>query len=86
MAIRPGEIGSATVNLDAGVTAYKMNVTVDTVDTINYVIDVKLSTKPLVVATPQYIDASGNVVGFSAVLSSNPSGTTLTAEVFVLGW
>jgi len=86
MAIRPGEIGSATVNLDAGVTAYKMTVTVEEVNVVHYAVDVKLSTEPLVTATPQYIDSSGNVVGFTVVLASNPAGTTVTAEVFVLGW
>jgi hypothetical protein len=86
MAIQPGEIGTQTVKVDAGVTAYKVNVTVENVDTIHYVVDVKLSTEPLVVATPQHISVAGNVVGLTVALASNPSGTTVTAEVFVLGW
>ncbi|GAH75503.1 unnamed protein product, partial [marine sediment metagenome] len=40
---------------------------------------------PLVVASPQYISFSGNIVGFTLVLASNAAGVTVTAEALVLG-
>lgn len=83
--VLPGEIGTQTDNIDTGVVNYKMNVTISNVDTVDYVVDVKLSTKPLVVATPQYISFSANIVGFTLVLASNAAGVTVTAEVLALG-
>lgn len=83
--VLPGEIGTKTENLDKDTVNYKMNVTVENVDAIDYVVNVKLSTKPLVVASPQYISSSGNVVGMTVVLASNETGVTVTAEVLVLG-
>ncbi|MBA7617631.1 hypothetical protein ES703_24947 [subsurface metagenome] len=66
-------------------TNYKINITINNVDTVDYVVDVKLSTKPLVVATPQYISFSGNIVGLTIVLAENATGVTVTAEVLTLG-
>lgn len=83
--VLPGEIGTQTDNIDAGIVNYKMNVTINNVDTVNYVVDVKLSTKPLIVATPQYISFAANIVGFTLVLTSNVTGVTVTAEVLTLG-
>jgi len=83
--VLPGEIGIQTDNIEKDVVNYKMNVTVDNVDTIDYVVDVKLSTEPLVVASPQYISFSGNIVGFTLILASNAAGVTVTAEALVLG-
>ncbi|MBW2651013.1 MAG: hypothetical protein JRC66_08435 [Deltaproteobacteria bacterium] len=83
--VKPGEIGTATVYLEAGVVQYKMAVTVDSVDQIDYVISVHLSTTPLTLASAQHVSFKGNVVGFSVILDSNVSGITLTAEVLVLG-
>ncbi len=82
--VLPGEIGTQTDNIDAGVVNYKMNVTITNVDTVDYVVDVKLSTTPLVVASPQYISFSTNIVGFTIVLASNVAGVTVTAEVLAL--
>lgn len=83
--VLPGEIGTQTDNIDALVEHYKMNVTVSDVDTIDYVVDIKLSTKPLLLASPQYISFSGNMVGFTLVLDTNTAGVTVTAEALVLG-
>ena len=83
--VLPGEIGIQTDNIDKDVVNYKMNVTISNVDTVDYVVDVKLSTKPLVVASPQYISFATNIVGFTLVLASNAAGVTVTAEVLVLG-
>ncbi len=82
--VLPGEIGTQTDNIDAGIVNYKMNVTISDVDTVDYVVDVKLSTKPLVVASTQYISFSGNIVGFTLILVANAAGVTVTAEVLVL--
>ncbi|GAH39119.1 unnamed protein product [marine sediment metagenome] len=46
--VLPGEIGTQTDMIAAGVVNYKMNVTIDNVDMVDYVVDVKLSTTPLV--------------------------------------
>jgi len=83
--VLPGEIGTQTDNIDTGIVNYKMNVTISNVDTVDYVVDVKLSTKPLVVVTPQYISFAANIVGFTLVLASNAAGVTVTAEVLTLG-
>ena len=83
--VKPGEIGTRTDNIDAGIVNYKMNVTITDVDMVDYVVDVKISTEPLVLAQPQYVDSMGNVVGFTLVLASNAAGVTATAEVLVLG-
>ncbi len=82
--VLPGEIGTQTDNIDAGVVNYKMNVTITNVNTVDYVLDVKLSTTPLVVASPQYISFSGNIVGFTLILVANAAGVTVTAEVLAL--
>lgn len=83
--VLPGEIGTKTDAIDSPTKNYKMNVTIDNVDTVDYVVDVKISTEPVVVAVPQYIGFSGNVVGFTLVLAENAAGVTATAEVLVLG-
>lgn len=83
--VLPGEIGIQTDNINAGVVNYKMNVTIDNVDMVDYVVDVKLSTTPLVVASSQYISFATNIVGFTLVLASNAAGVTVMAEVLVLG-
>lgn len=83
--VLPGEIGTKTENIDAGVLDYKMSVTILEVDTIDYVVDIKISTSPLVIAQPQYIGFNTNVVGFTLVISSNPSGITVTAEAWAWG-
>jgi len=82
--VLPGEIGTQTDTIGAGVINYKMNVTITNVDTVDYVVDVKLSTTPLVVASPQFISFATNIVGFTLVLTSNVAGVTVTAEVLVL--
>ena len=83
--VLPGEVDTQTDTIDEGVVNYKMNVTINNVDTVDYVVDIKISTKPLVIAQPQYIDSLGNVVGFTLVLDSNVAGVTAIAEVLVLG-
>jgi hypothetical protein len=83
--VLPGEIGTQTDNIDAGIVNYKMSVTIPEVDTIDYVVDIKISTSPLVIAQPQYIGFGGNVVGFTLALASNATGVTVTSEVLVLG-
>ncbi|GAH32064.1 unnamed protein product [marine sediment metagenome] len=83
--VLPGEIGTQTVNIDMNTVNYKMNVTIENLDMVEYVTDIKLSTKPLVVATPQYISFAANIVGFTLVLVSNVAGVTVTAEVLTLG-
>jgi len=83
--VLPGEIGTQTDNIDASVLNYKMSVTIPEVDTIDYVVDVKISTSPLLVAQPQYIGFSANVVGFTLVLSANVAGVTVTAEAWAWG-
>lgn len=83
--VLPGEVGTQTDMIAAGVVNYKMNVTIDNVDMVDYVVDVKLSTTPLVVASPQYISFATNIVGFTLVLASNAAGVTVMAEVLVLG-
>lgn len=82
--VLPGEIGTQTDMIDAGVVNYKMNVTITNLDHVDYAVDTKLSTEPLVVAVPQYISYSANVVGFTLVLDSNVSGVTVTAEVLAI--
>ncbi len=82
--VLPGEIGTQTDTIGAGVINYKMNVTITNVDMVDYVVDVKLSTIPLVVASPQFVSFASNIVGFTLVLASNVAGVTVTAEVLVL--
>lgn len=83
--VLPGEIGIQTENIDKDVVNYKMSVTITNVDTIDYVLDIKVSTTPLVIAQPQYISMAGNIVGFTLVLAENAAGVTATAEVVVSG-
>jgi len=83
--VLPGEIGTQTDYINAGTVNYKMNVTITDIDTVDYVIDIKISTIPLVIAQPQYISFSTNIVGFTLVLASNVAGVTATAEVLTVG-
>lgn len=83
--VLPGEIGTQTDYINAGTVNYKVNVTIDNVDTVDYVVDIKISATPLTIAQPQYVSFASNIVGFTLVIHANVAGLTVTSEVLVVG-